>query len=214
MDNSQKHSESQAKTPSPTLTAADLAKLGASYLTPGDVAAAQIRRVDTVEGAAIVGRKPTASRDYAGQVFSYIWPGEDRPREFRLRRDNPDLERRADGSIREKEKYLSPPGKGNLLYIPPGTPAEWLTDASIPVTVAEGEKKALALARFYCERGEKRLVIGLPGVWNFRGTVGKTTNSNGKRQDVKGVISDFDRIEWRGREVLIVFDVNVLTDES
>src|SRR5262249_4812646 len=94
------------------------------------------------------------------------------------------------------------------------TPAEWLTDVSIPVTITEGEKKALALWRFYQERGEKRLVIGLPGVWNWRGVVGKATNGNGKRQDVRGVISDFDRIEWRGREALSIFDANVLTDES
>jgi hypothetical protein len=39
-------------------------------------------------------------------------------------------------------------------------------------------------------------------------------NGNGKRQNVSGVISDFDRIEWEGRDVLIAFDVNVLTDES
>jgi hypothetical protein len=195
------------------LTTTDYAALEKSYLTRVVIDAARIQRVPTVEGADIVGRKATASNDYAGLVFPYLWPGDTHPREYRLRRDNPDLERK-NGAVKERNKYLSPPGKGNLLYIPPDTPPEWLTDVSIPVTITEGEKKALALWRFYQERGEKRLVIGLPGVWNWRGVVGKATNGNGKRQDVKGVISDFDRIEWRGRDVLIVFDVNALTDET
>lgn len=196
------------------LTAMDYAALEKSYLTREIIDAAQIRRVETIEGGAIVGRPATATKDYAGLIFPYLWPGDTRPREYRLRRDSPDLERKPDGSIKERNKYLSPPGRGNLLYIPPDTPAEWLTDASIPATFTEGEKKALALSRFYRERGEKRLVIGLSGVWNWRGAVGKVTNSNGKRQNVSGVISDFDRIEWKGRAVLIVFDVNALTDET
>src|SRR5262249_5553060 len=146
--------------------------------------AAQIRRVDTVEGAETIGKKSSAAHDYAGLLIPNIWPGETRPREYRLRRDHPDLEARSDGSIREKSKYLSPPARGNLLYIPPGTPAEWLSDINISVTIVEGEKKALALFRFYRDRGDRVLVIGLVGVWSFRGTVGKTTNGNGKRQSV------------------------------
>lgn len=196
------------------LTAADYAALEKSYLTREIIDAAQIQRVGTIEGAEIVGHKPQASKDYAGLVFPYFWPGESRPREYRLRRDNPDLESRPDGSIKEKNKYLSPLGRGNLFYFSPDTPPEWLTDPAIPATFIEGEKKTLALWRFYSERGEKRLVIGLAGVWNWRGSVGKITNSNGKRQNVTGVIPDFDRIEWQGRAALIVFDVNVLTDES
>jgi hypothetical protein len=196
------------------LTPADIASLEKSYLTPTIINAAQISRVDSQEGARIVGRKPSKAHDYAGLAIPNIWPGDARPREHRLRRDNPDLERKPDGSIKEKNKYLSPPGRGNLLYIPPDTPAEWLTDVSIPVTIVEGEKKALALLRFYTERGEKRLVIAVPGVWSWRGTVGKATNAKGRRQNVHGVISDFDRIEWKGREVSIVFDVNVATDDS
>jgi hypothetical protein len=196
------------------LTAADLTSLGASYITPELAVAAQIRRVDTVEGAEIVGRKPTASKDYAGLVFPYFWPGNPHPREYRLRRDNPDLEQKPDGSIREKEKYLGPRQSVNRFYIPRDTPAEWLTDTGIPVTITEGEKKTLALWRLYQERGEDQLVIGLSGVWNWRGVVGKAANGNGKRQDVSGTISDLDRIAWQDREVLIVFDANVLTDES
>jgi replicative DNA helicase len=196
------------------LAAADYSALERCWLTREIVDAAKVQRVDTVEGARIIGKTATASKNYAGLIFPYFWPGHPNPREYRLRRDNPDMERRPDGSIKEKNKYLSPPGRGNYFYFPPDTPAEWLTDASVPATITEGEKKALALWRFYQERGEKRLVIGIPGVWNWRGTVGKTMNANGKRQSVSGVIADFDRTEWQDREVLEIFDVNVLTDES
>jgi hypothetical protein len=197
-----------------TPTPSDLTNLTASYLTPEIVTAAQIQRVDSIEGAEIVGRQPRNGHDYAGLIFPYLWPGESNPREFRLRRDQPDLEQQPDGSVKEKGKYLAPPGKANLLYFPPDIPADWLTNPAIPCSITEGEKKALALARFYADRGEKRLVIGLCGVWNWRGTTGKITNTNGKRQSVHGVISDFDRIEWKRRETLIVFDTNVLTNED
>jgi DNA-binding PadR family transcriptional regulator len=198
----------------PSLTAADITSLAASYIPPELAAAAQIQRVDTIEGARIVGKTPNAAKDYAGLIFPYFWPGSEYAREYRLRRDNPDLERKPDGSTKEKNKYLSPPGNGNLLYIPPGTPAAWLTDRAIPIVITEGEKKALALYRYYWGQGEKRLVIGLGGVWNWRGPVEKRIGHNGKTRNVAGVIPDFDRIEWEGREALIVFDVNVLTDKS
>jgi hypothetical protein len=197
-----------------TLTAADLAKLEQSYITQDLAEDAGIYRVDTHEGARIVGRTPSKGHDYAGLIIPNVWPGETHAREFRLRRDNPDQERKTDGSIKEKNKYLSPPGKSNLFYIPPGTPVDWLADPTIPATFTEGEKKALALFRYYQERGEKRLVIGLYGVWGWRGVVGKTTNGNGQRQDVHGAIPDFDKIVWKDRDASIVFDVNVSTNES
>jgi hypothetical protein len=197
------------------LTAADYAALeNQSWLTREIVDAAKIQRVDTIDGALLVGRPATAAKDYAGQVFPYFWPGDTKPREYRLRRDNPDLVRQPDGSNKVKNKYLGPPGSTNRFYTPPDTPAEWLTDATIPVVFVEGEKKALAMWRYYKERGEKRLVIGLAGVWGWRGTVEKMTGHNGKTRNVSGTIADFDRIEWEGREVLIIFDINVLTDKG
>ena len=58
------------------------------------------------------------------------------------------------------------------------------------------------------------LPVGWSGVWNWRGTIGKTTNADGTRTDLRGVIPDFNLIEWNGRKVLIVFDANVKTNES
>lgn len=193
---------------SSNLTEADHESLARSYITPELAQGAGIFRVDSITGAEIVGRTPKANVDYGGLVIPYTWPGEPRPRECRLRRDTPDLER-ADGKTREKNKYLSPPGRANLLYFPPNTNPKILQDTSIPAIITEGEKKGLALARFYADREEVRLIIALPGVWNWRGVVGKEVNGAGKRQDVKGVIADLNRIAWPDREVEIVFDVNV-----
>ena len=102
-----------------------------------------IFRVDSPDGAEIVGQNGNA--DYSGIVFPYFLPGIEHTREYRLRRDNPDLEQRPDGEIKQKGKYLSPPGRGNLLYFVRMTNADWLKDTSLPICITEGEKKTLAL---------------------------------------------------------------------
>lgn len=199
-----------------TLTPQDISTLASSYITPELAVQARLFRVDSLRGAELVGRKDR--RDYSGVAFPYVWPGEERVREYRLRRDRPELEQRDDGTLKERDKYLSPPGRGNLLYFVPGTPAEWLGDVTLPVAVTEGEKKTLALYRLAfhgVEGGRPRfLPIGLPGVWNWRGTVGKAADDKGVRRDVKGVIPDVGRVNWRGRTVYIIFDANVATNEG
>jgi hypothetical protein len=200
------------------LTSTDLSRFAASGI-PADLAEqAQLRRVDSAEGGAIVGRN--GSGDYAGVIFPYIWPGNDGPREYRLRRDHPDMEFDAAGKPKERAKYLSPAGRANMLYFVPGTPSEWLKDAGLPAVITEGEKKALALyvlAHHELSDAADRprwLPIALPGVWNWRGTVGKTTGRDGDRRDVKGAIPDLDRVQWRGRRVTILFDLNARDNES
>jgi putative DNA primase/helicase len=53
-----------------------------SWIEPTLAEQALLRRVDSVEGAAIVGHKGTG--DYTGIVFPYVLPGEDHIREYRL----------------------------------------------------------------------------------------------------------------------------------
>jgi hypothetical protein len=199
------------------LTDADLRLLAASFVSPELAQSAGIFRVDSFDGGLIVGRNGNAN--YAGLIFPYFLPGNTSPREYRLRRDNPDLERRPDGMIKEKAKYLSPPGRSNLLYFVPMADPVWLTDTSLPVCITEGEKKTLALWELSWHGLSESasmprfLPVGLSGVWNWRGTVEKTENATGQRQAVKGVIPDFDLIEWQGRFVYVVFDANVQTNE-
>ena len=129
--------------PGVALSRGDLDRLARSGISCELATQALLRRVTSSEAAATVGRKD--SGEFDGVLFPYIWPGEDRVREFRLRRDRPDLEAKAEGGFKERGKYLSPPGRGNLVYFVPGTAAEWLTDPTLPVIITEGEKKCLAL---------------------------------------------------------------------
>ncbi len=196
------------------ITDSDLIALGRSYITPQIAELARLFRVDSVEGARLIGRN--GHGDYSGLVFPYMLPGSEHPREYRLRRDHPDLEQKPDGTLKEKGKYLSPPGRGNLLYFVPSTSPDCLKDKNLPVAITEGEKKTLAL--YHLARHESQalrfLPVGLGGVWNWRGVIGKANDEKGVRRDVKGVISDLNLIAWEGRSVFIIFDSNVATNEK
>jgi hypothetical protein len=179
-----------------------------------DVAAlAHLRRVDSVEGGEILGRN--GSGRYEGIAIPYIDPGSMRVREYRIRRDHPEFE-----NGKPRQKYIAPPGRGNLLYWPPGTDSDSLQDPTQQLLLTEGEFKALALFQAaQHELGDaaerpRFIVAALSGVWNWRGTIGKTTDESGTRVDEKGVIPDFDRISFRGRRVTIVFDRDLETNDS
>lgn len=191
------------------LTEQDYKMLERSWISKAIVHAAGLRRVTSLEGGQIVGRN--GSSDYAGLIFPYIWPGETIARDYRLRRDHPELEYKPDGATKERQKYLSPPGRSNLLYFPCGIDPAILHDSGIPVTIVEGEKKALALRNLASwNSSELRfLPVGLSGVWNWRGTVGKEPGPNGEARAVKGPIPDLDRIVWKSRRIIIIFDSDV-----
>jgi hypothetical protein len=198
-----------------SLTKSDLQKLESSFITIELSQAAGIFRVESVEGARLVGREGKRG-DYAGIVFPYYMPGNDQPREYRLRRDRPDYKKQADGSLKEEAKYLSPPSSRNLAYFVPGTLPEWLQDTNLPLAIVEGEKKAIALFRlaFHKRQMPSFVPVGLAGVWSWKGTIGKTQDEKGASRSVKGVISDFDHVVWKGRKVFIIYDANVATNES
>jgi hypothetical protein len=106
------------------LSRSDLEELARTGISAETAMYALLRRVDSEAGAEIVGRN--GAGDYSGILIPYLWPGEDHIREYRLRRDHPEMERGKDGRLKPKNKYLSPPGRGNMLYFAPGTRAEWL----------------------------------------------------------------------------------------
>jgi hypothetical protein len=188
------------------LTTRDYDALAARWITPELADAAGIRRVDSLTGCGMFGRK---RGDLAGLIIPNLWPGDDHVREYRLRLDHPELERSLDGTVRERGKYIGPPQRGNVLYIPPGVASVLLTDTRTPVVVTEGEFKALALWRASRSGPTPRfLPVSVAGVWCFRGTVGKTTGPDGDRRDVKGVLPDFERIAWKGRRVIIAYDAD------
>ncbi|MCX6620881.1 MAG: DUF3854 domain-containing protein, partial [Acidobacteria bacterium] len=130
--------------------------------------------------------------------------------------DKPDWKYDGQGNAKPDKKYLGPPRSANRLYIPPGITLDQLSDLSAPIVLVEGEKKALALWRLAWHEMEKPrfIPIAIAGVWNWRGTIGKTGGPEGGRVDVKGPIADLSRIPWDGRLVFIVFDANVHTNDS
>src|SRR4030042_5615567 len=87
--------------PENKLTENDYRMLERSWISSGLADAAGIRRVTSMEGGQMVGRN--GSSDYAGLIFPYIWPGEAKARDYRLRRDHPELEYKLNGIIREKQ---------------------------------------------------------------------------------------------------------------
>jgi predicted P-loop ATPase len=190
------------------LNAADYSGLDARWITRELAEAAGLRRVDSITGREMFRR---ARGDLAGIIIPNVAPWDTgHVREYRERLDSPDLEFRADGSFKETNKYIQPPGRGNLLYFPPGVCLPMLEDFNLPVIVTEGEFKSLALWRLANHRiaSPRFLPIAITGVWNWRGTVAKVTGANGRRRDVKGVISDLERIAWKGRRVVIAFDAD------
>lgn len=91
-------------------------------------------------------------------------------------------------------KYEFPKGAGMRLDCPPVC-RPMLTDPKVPLWITEGQKKADSLAsRGLC-------AIALLGVWNFKGRnpQGGTT-----------LLADFDYIAFKGRDVRIVFDSDVM----
>ena len=90
------------------LSSSDIAALEARWIDRELGQAAFLRRVDSFTGAQLVGRR---GGDYAGIAIPYFAPGSNHVREYRLRRDHPDFEEGANGELRVKQKYLSPPGR-------------------------------------------------------------------------------------------------------
>jgi putative DNA primase/helicase len=193
------------------LTAGDFEALAARWIDRQTAKQQFLRRVNAIDGSEAVGRNGAA--DFAGLLIPNVWPGAEHIREYRLRRDHPEIENGI-----PKRKYVAPPGRGNLLYFPIGTDPAWLSDPQIPLIVTEGEFKTIALAR--AARHDRQattprfLAVGLSGVWNWRGTIGKTYDADGHRIDVKGPIPDLERIVWDDRRVLILFDADLEDNEQ
>jgi hypothetical protein len=195
------------------LTVSDLAALEARWIDRTLAEQALLRRVDSLTGGELVGRK---RGDFGGIAIPYFMPGSTCVREYRLRRDQPDLERDRSGQLKIRQKYLSPPGRGNMLYVPPGIDVGLLKSAAVPLIITEGEFKTLALWRLANWSAERpRFVpVGISGVFNWRGTVGRANAPTGGRLNIKGPIPDLEWVQWSGRRVVVAFDADVASKES
>jgi predicted P-loop ATPase len=195
------------------LTESDYQSLAARWITPELADQCGIRRVDSITGGEMFGRK---RGNLAGLIIPNVAPWDSHPRNYRLRLDHPDLQYRSDGTVREANKYLQAPDARNTLYFPLGVSEAALTDTTLPIIIVEGEFKSIALWRLATHQTDspRFLPIAVSGVWNWRGVVGKHIGPNGDRRDVKGLIPDLGRIGWKGRRVIIAFDADSETNES
>src|SRR5947209_7740131 len=116
------------------LTDADYASLARRWIDKKLADAARIRRVDSDAGRLLIGRRDHGS--YEGLAIPYFLPDEVRIREWRLRRDHPDIEYK-DGKPKDWGKYLSPPGRKNMIYFVPGTSQDLVKAVATPVIVTE-----------------------------------------------------------------------------
>jgi hypothetical protein len=83
-------------------------------------------------------------------------------------------------------KYILPEGLGNRLYVPAES-RDALRDESEPILITEGPPKALALVQQGCT------AVAVFGVWNW---------SRGNKE----LLADFEWVNWKDREVYLVFD--------
>jgi hypothetical protein len=193
------------------LTADDLAALGNSYINPDVAVRAGVFRVDNENGAALVGQSARNGRQFSGLVFPYLSP-DGKILECRLRRDFPDLQLNEKGEERERGKYMGPRERPPKLYrSAPQTRELLASGAKVKRYVfVEGEKKALALDRFFAERGEAVAVLGLAGVDSFSCNAEKRDHTTKpKKVWVKGMLPELTAIEWKDTDVWILFDANV-----
>lgn len=203
--------------PGRKLSKRDLATLAESWITPELAAEAQLRRVTRFEAGELLGYDGH-KLDLSGIAFPYFWPGHAHVRQWRVRRDHPDLEIRGNQK-KPTRKYLASPQAPNQFYLPPGITQDQLQDAALPVVIVEGEKKALALHRLAWHgrdpqtHGPRWIALGISGVFNWRRNT-HDTGPNGERVTVKEPIPDFGRLNWDRRPAYICFDVDVLTNQN
>ena len=89
-----------------------------------------------------------------------------------------------------------------------------MREPALPIVITEGEFKTLALWRLAnhgTPRSRRFLPVGVSGVYNWRGTIGKTVGPDGRRLDVKGAIPDLDWLVWPGRKVVIAYDADAVS---
>ncbi len=88
------------------LTPSDHAALESRWIDQETARRAGLRRVDSLTRGEIVGRR--GGGDYSGILIPYFHPGSDQLRDYRLRRDRPDLEYDSVGSLKARRKLWFP----------------------------------------------------------------------------------------------------------
>jgi predicted P-loop ATPase len=177
------------------LTTDDYARLAERWITPELADQARLCRVASLEAHKLFQRK---KGDLNGMLIPNLDPwNSGQIRQYRERLDHPAVEQLADGTTREGHKYLQPPGGPSLAYFPAGVTVAMLEDVALPILITQGEYKAIAAWRCACwESARPRFVsLAVAGLWSWKG-------------EEAGLIPDIARIAWRGRKVILAYDVD------
>src|SRR5262245_33937294 len=161
----------------------------------------------TCRGAREYGFRFASAANLEGICFPYYNPGSEERVTARLRRDNPEVD--TDG--KPQNKYILAYGDSRHLYFPPDCRI-LLSDQPTSVALIESEKSALALTALSRRSGHNLLPVATGGCWSWKGRIGKTTNAEGARVDVKGPLPDLSIIAWKDRDAVICFDSNASTN--
>lgn len=116
---------------------------------------------------------------------------------YQYRPDRPRENYNKDGKVK-KVKYENPSGSSIRLDVPPRCLKD-LGNPNVPIFFTEGIKKTDALAT------AGACVVGMTGVWGFKGKniFGAST-----------VLSDFDYIAFKDRDIYLVFDSDSKTNSQ
>jgi hypothetical protein len=165
----------------------------ASGITDALIEAAGIFSAENHSIGIVLGHQPRNFAWGLGFVIPYRFANESSPPYQRVKLDFPRHNRKG-----EPIKYESPVNTSNRAYFPPGF---FDTCASAPyILVTEGEKKALA-------RMQMRIpTIGLVGVWGWQKR--RERDEGGRAFGKRELIADLADIDWKGRNVIIVFDAD------
>ena len=160
------------------LTEQDYANLEARWISREFATRAQLQRADSATGAEIVGRK---GGDYSGILIPYFHPGSDQVRDYRLRRDHPDLEYDSAGNLKERRNTSARRGDPTCSTSRPESP----TTPSRSGAAGRDHGGRVqdpwpsgALPTMVANR-PRFLPLGVSGVYNWRGTIGKTVGPDG-----------------------------------
>ena len=134
----------------------------------------------------------------AGHGIMFFKMGKDGKRvPFQFRPDKP-----FESYDGKKRKYITPAGQHPGVYFPPTVNAGYWSDASKPIAITEGAKKALKLSQ------EGVPCIALAGVWMAHNAAYKRTSGLWR------LAPDLIKLPWMGRSVTIYFDSDVVTKKE
>jgi len=165
-----------------------------SALSPEIVEARGYRTIEKMADLWALGFAKQQSRQVPGLLIPLHTPDGKNPVNV-YRPDIPrivDGKKLADGTRAQKIiKYEYPKGEAMHLDVPPASQGD-IQNPDVPLYITEGQKKADALAsRGLC-------ALALLGVWNFKGTSSKSW------------LPDWDDVALTGREILLIFDSDVI----